>query len=83
MRTIFPRMRPRFCALSSGSPPPPPSPNAAYSFPSGPNWTWPPLWLKREWATRMVVRREPGSARSGFPDERRNCAIVGKPSWSV
>ena len=51
----------------------PPSPVLTYRNPSGPNWSWPPLWFEAvvcgiEWTSRAVV----GSATLGSVADRWN-----------
>src|SRR6516225_8130087 len=45
IRRIFPSSVVLCCAFISVSFPPPPSPTEMYRSSSGPNWSWPPLWL--------------------------------------
>ena len=89
MRSTFPSsaLRPvafvveRFWPFEYGSPPPPPSPVPIQSMPSGPNWSWPPLWL--DWRLcgdaqdAPARRRERGVRVSGIALELVDLDVAG------
>ena len=70
IRRSFPSSLRLFWAFSSGSPPPPPSPVPAYRYPSGPNWSWPPLWFECSWVRDHDHRAAGGLDARGCPRGR-------------
>ena len=62
------------------SPPPPPSPVAIHSIPSGPNWSWPPLWLENVGCGMpRTLRCDPGLATVAEPRLRLNSSMRRSP----